>query len=86
MFWRLEDLWQSPTGDVSHASNFRPAVRCHLPSKSIAPVWGDVAGWIGRRERQAGSRLVQSFMRSAIASPVTPRTAPEPSRCNAARI
>ena len=30
-FWRVEDLWLSPFGDVSHATNLRPALRCHLP-------------------------------------------------------
>jgi hypothetical protein len=30
--WRYEDLWQSPFGDVSHAFNVRPALRCSLPT------------------------------------------------------
>ena len=40
--WRFEDLWQSPIGDVSHASNFRTAVRCDLPN-TVYRQW--TMGW-----------------------------------------
>ena len=30
--WKFEDLWQSPTGDVSHASNFGSACTAYPPS------------------------------------------------------
>ena len=30
IFWRLEDLWQSPTGDISHAIKL-PAGRALWP-------------------------------------------------------
>src|SRR5262249_3067887 len=41
--WRFEDLWQSPIGDVSHASNFRTAVRCDLPNLSVPPIGNRMA-------------------------------------------
>jgi hypothetical protein len=44
-FWRFEDLWQSPTGDVGHASNFRSAVRCDLPRFQCTAM----QGWGARR-------------------------------------
>jgi hypothetical protein len=29
--WKFEDLWQSPIGDISHASNFRSACTAYPP-------------------------------------------------------
>src|ERR1017187_7576944 len=33
--WKFEDLWQSPTGDVSPASNFRSACSCSSSRGSV---------------------------------------------------
>src|SRR5207249_4653312 len=44
--WRLEDLWQCPVWDITHASSFGSALRCVLPPKSVPPCTrgGCVAG------------------------------------------
>jgi hypothetical protein len=46
---RYEDLWQSPIGDVSHAFNVRPALRCSLPTFQCSAWLGNAAGVAPRR-------------------------------------
>jgi hypothetical protein len=67
----FEDLWQSQ-GDVSHASNFRPALRCGLPKIIVPPgTRVEFNGRVGLRDaampaiRERGPSLVPRRMRSA---------------------
>ncbi len=54
---RFEGLWQSPTGDMSHASNFRSTVRCGLPKFQCTAkqVWSGGSGPTPRLRRAARS-------------------------------
>src|SRR6266404_2819713 len=49
-FWRSEDLWQSKE-DISHASNFRSALRCVLPLRVYHQVRVQMHLYLARRSK-----------------------------------
>jgi hypothetical protein len=62
IFWRFEDLWQSPTGDVSHAVKL-PVGRALRPPG--VPVYRHASGvakllWLSRYSILGGALLVRS--------------------------
>jgi len=71
VIWRFEDLWQSH-GDVSHASNFRPALRyslheiivppglCRTRRESASPSWAPL-GYARCPGKNLGAEAPQKF-------------------------
>jgi hypothetical protein len=59
MFWRFEDLWQSPTGDISHAVKLPVDRTLRPPEIPVDPVnddlldlWKTAAKKLDEAERQ----------------------------------